>query len=57
MAQPGDGALIELTSMRGYKALHGAPVLTPEALETFGLTARPTDQLSQTCIAGCAKLV
>ena len=56
-AQPRDGALIELTSMRVYKPLHGAPVLTPEALEIFGLTARPTDQLSQTCIAGCAKLL
>ena len=41
--------------------LQGPPRRTgahpPEALETFGLTARPTDQLSQTCIAGCAKLV
>ena len=57
VAQPRDGALIEVTSMRVYKPLHGAPVLTPEALETFGLTARPTDQLSQACIAGCAKLL
>ena len=57
VAQPRDGALIELTSMRVYQPLHGAPVLTPEAMETFGLTARPTDQLSQTCIAGCARLL
>jgi peptidoglycan hydrolase-like protein with peptidoglycan-binding domain len=54
--QPRDGALLELTSMRAIPALAGPPTLTTEALETFGLTTRPKDQISQACIAGCARL-
>ena len=56
VAQPGDGALIELTSMRVYKPLHGAPTPSNDDYNKFGISQRPNDQISRACIAGCAKL-
>ena len=56
-AQPRDGALIEVTSMRVYQPLHGAPVPTKEDCEILGITQCPNDRISRACIAGCAKIM